>query len=209
MISGGSRLARRPRTLLLLLLFAVAAGRSAALAAETADSAGWDIKRLMQDLGQVKIAKDRFVERKYLGILTAPLESSGTLVYIAPGRLEKHTLVPRAESLVLEGDRLTIESEQPKRRRTLLLQDYPEIWMFVESIRSTLAGNLTLLQRFYEITLEGEQRKWRLVLKPIDPKMHELIREIRIGGSRSRIDSVEFLEPGGDRSVMTITRDAP
>jgi hypothetical protein len=209
MIFGGSRFARRPRTLLLLLLFAAAAGRSAAVAAETADSAGWDITRLMQDLAQVKIAKSRFVERKYLGILTAPLESSGTLIYIAPSRLEKHTLTPRDESLVLERDQLTIESNQPKRRRTLLLQDYPVIWMFVESIRSTLAGDLALLQRFYEITLEGEERKWRLVLKPIDPKMQELISEIRIGGSRSRIDSIEFFESGGDRSVMTITRDVP
>ena len=163
----------------------------------------------MQDLAQVKPAEGRFVERKYLGILTAPLESSGTLTYIAPGRLEKHTLTPRDESLVLERDRLTIESQQPKRRRTLLLQDYPVIWMFVESIRSTLAGDLALLRRFYEIKLEGEERKWRLALKPIDPKMQELIREIRIGGSRSRIDSIEFFESGGDRSVMTIARDVP
>ena len=185
----------------MLLLFATAA--------VAAEPAGWDIARLMQDLAQVKIAKGRFVERKYLGILTAPLESSGTLIYIAPSRLEKHTLTPRDERLVLEGDRLTIESQQTKRRRTLVLQDYPVIWMFVESIRSTLAGDLALLQRFYEITLEGEERKWRLVLKPIDPKMQELISEIRIGGSRSRIDSIEFFESGGDRSVMTITRDVP
>ena len=185
----------------LLLLLLVATSSSSA--------DGWDITRLMQDLAQVKIAKGRFVERKYLGILTAALESSGTLIYIAPGRLEKHTLAPRDESLVLEGDRLTIESQHTKRRRTLLLQDYPVIWMFVESIRSTLAGDLTLLQRFYAITLEGEERRWRLVLKPIDPKMLELISEIRIGGSRNRIDSVEFFESGGDRSVMTITRDAP
>jgi len=185
----------------LLLLLLVAAPSSFA--------ASWDLERLMQDLAQVKAAEGRFVERKHLGILTAPLESSGTLTYSAPGRLEKHTLTPHDETLVLERDQLTIESRQPKRRRTLLLQDYPVIWMFVESIRSTLAGDLTLLQRFYAITLEGEERKWRLVLKPIDPKMQELIREIRIGGSRSRIDSIEFFEPGGDRSVMTITRDGP
>ncbi|HYL90870.1 MAG TPA: outer membrane lipoprotein carrier protein LolA [Burkholderiales bacterium] len=185
----------------MLLLFATAAVAD--------EPAGWDMTRLMQDLAQVKIAKGRFVERKYLGILTAPLESSGTLIYIAPSRLEKHTLTPHDESLVLEGDRLTIESQQTKRRRTLLLQDYPVIWMFVESIRSTLAGDRALLQRFYEITLEGEERKWRLVLKPIDPKMQELISEIRIGGSHSRIDSIEFFESGGDRSVMTITRDVP
>jgi hypothetical protein len=188
----------------LLLLLLVAASSSAA--------GGWDLERLMQELGQVKVAKGRFVERKYLGILTAPLESSGTLTYLAPSRLEKHTLRPRAEHLVLEGDQLSIVSKgvgkAPDRRRTVLLQDYPAIAVFVESIRSTLAGDLTLLRRFYEIALDGDERKWRLVLKPSDPKMQELISEIRISGSRNWIHSIEFLESGGDRSVMTITRDA-
>ena len=45
----------------------------------------------MQNLAQVKSAKGKFVERKYLAMLNAPLDSSGTLVYTAPGRLEKFT----------------------------------------------------------------------------------------------------------------------
>ena len=182
------------------------------VAGSSCAASGWDLERLMQDLAQVKAAKGRFVERKYLAILTAPLESSGTLTYTAPSRLEKHTLTPRGESLVLDGDQLSIASKgvgkAPDRRRTVLLQDYPAISIFVESIRSTLAGDLTLLRRFYEIVLDGDERKWRLVLKPRDPKMQELISEIRIGGSRTWIDSIEFLESGGDRSVMSITRDA-
>lgn len=197
MTSGDSRSARRARTLLSLLLLLVAP-----------DAAAWGVEQLMQDLGKVRSASARFVERKHLAILTAPLESSGTLTYVAPDRLEKHTLAPRAESMVLERGQLTLESAEPKRRRTLRLDDYPVIGVFVESIRSTLAGDLALLRRLYEVALEGDERKWRLVLKPLDPKMAEVVSEIRIGGSRDWIGSIEFLEPGGDRSVMTITRDA-
>jgi hypothetical protein len=80
--------------------------------------------------------------------------------------------------------------------------------VFVESIRSTLAGDLALLRRLYQVELEGDERKWRLLLKPIDPRMQEVVSEIRIGGSRDWIGSIEFLEPGGDRSVMSVTRDA-
>jgi hypothetical protein len=109
---------------------------------------------------------------------------------------------------VLERDQLILESGEPKRRRTIRLEDYPVVGAFVESIRSTLAGDLDLLNRLYKIALEGDERKWRLVLKPADPKMQEVISEIRISGSRNRIGAIEFLEAGGDRSVMTITRDA-
>ncbi len=207
MISGASPFAHRVR--MLLLLCAASVGSFAAVGVRAGDSTVWDINRLMQDLGQVKTAKGRFVERKHLAILNAPLQFSGTLIYTAPSRLEKHTLVPRQESLLLEREELTIESKERNQRRTVMLQDYPVIWAFVESIRSTLAGDLTTLNRFYEVVLEGDQRKWRLALKPSDPKMREVVSEIRISGDRSWINAIEFIETGGDRSVMTITRDDP
>ena len=193
MISGASRLA----ALLLTLVAAPAA------------AADWDLKRLMQDLGQVKSAQGRFVERRHLAILTAPLESSGTLLYVAPDRLEKRTLAPRIESLLLEGDRLTMESAEPKRRRTLQLDHYPALGVFVDSIRATLAGDLAALTRAYHVELAGEERKWRLLLRPVDAETQQMVSEIRIGGSRNWVSSIEFLQPGGDRSVMTVTRDAP
>jgi hypothetical protein len=189
------------------LLLAIAC--CVATTAAAADSPGWDIKRLMQGLGEVKTAKGRFVERKYVGILTTPLEFSGTLLYVAPDRLEKHTLKPRSESLLLERDELIVESRNPDRRRALKLSSYPVIQVFVESVRSTLAGDLALLHRFYEIALQGDERGWRLLLKPNDPKMQEVMSEIRISGKGNWINSIEFLEAGGDRSVMSITRDEP
>src|SRR3954467_4074603 len=97
MTTGAERIAR-------LLLVALALGPLACRAAEP----GWNVAELMRTLAQVKIAKGRFVERRDLAALTAPLRSSGTLLYVAPGHLEKHTLKPAPESLVLEGDRLTV-----------------------------------------------------------------------------------------------------
>jgi len=192
-----------------LLLAAVLMPGPAAATESSAESSAWDVARLMQELAKVKTSKGRFVERRYLGVLTAPLESSGTLLYVAPDRLEKRTLSPRVESVLLEGDQLTLESEQPKRRRSIRLEDYPAVGVFVESIRSTLAGDLAALKRLFDIVLEGDERQWRMVLRPGELKMQELVSEIRISGRGGTIGSIEFLEPNGDRSMMTITGDAP
>jgi len=173
-------------------------------AAETAPEASWSVEQLMQRLAQVKSAKATFVERKHLRILSAPLESSGTLVYTAPGYLEKHTLKPKPESLVLEKDTLTFEDKTRNRRRTLKLQEYPVIWAFVESIRSTLAGDLQSLNRFYRVALEGSELDWRLTLDPREPDIQRMVNQIRIAGSRTSIRSIEIIEAEGDRSVMTI-----
>jgi outer membrane lipoprotein-sorting protein len=199
MISGAERAKRRAAFLLAAILLVPGCG-----AAAESDPA-WDVSRLMRGLGQVKSAKARFVERKEIAILNAPLESSGTLIYTAPGKLEKHTLAPRPESLVLEGDRLTLESKARNQSRTFALREHPVIWAFVESIRSTLAGGLATLSRFYKVSLQGAEQRWRLVLKPIEPAMQGVVSEIAIEGSRDRVSTIEIAETNGDRSLMTIT----
>lgn len=169
----------------------------------------WGVEQLMRMLAGVKSSAARFTERKHLAILNAPLESSGTLIYTAPGKLEKHTLSPKQESLALDRDQLTLESKERKQRRIVALQDYPVIWAFVEGIRSTLAGDLPTLSRFYQVSLDGSERQWRLTLKPSDPGMLEMVSEVRISGSRDGVNQIEIIEAAGDRSVMTITADVP
>jgi outer membrane lipoprotein-sorting protein len=176
--------------------------------AQTQGKSALALEQLMKDLAQVKSARGRFVERKHLAMLNAPLESSGTLVYAAPGRLEKHMLSPRQESLILDGDRLIIDHKATGQRRTFPLQEHPVLWAFVESIRSTLAGDLPTLQRFYEVRLEGDASAWRMRLKTKEARMRQAASEIRVGGSGTWVNVIEIDEAGGDRSVTEITREA-
>ena len=173
--------------------------------ADAAPAATWGIEQLMQRFAQVKSAKATFVERKHLRVLTGPLESSGTLVYTAPGYLEKHTLAPKPESLVLDKDTLTFEDKTRNRRRTLRLQEFPGLWAFVEGLRSTLAGDLQNLNRLYRVALEGSEADWRLTLEPRDPGNQRIVSQIRLAGAGVSVRSIEITEAEGDRSVMTLT----
>ncbi len=171
--------------------------------------AEWGLANLMRSLKAVESSKARFSERKELAILNEPLESSGTLVYRAPGRLEKHTLAPERESLVLDGKDLVLENTARGWRKTFALHEHPVIWALVESIRSTLAGDLPTLQRFYEVELEGSEPAWQLRLRSREPGMKAVVDVIRVSGSGTSVSRIETVETGGDRSVMTISRDAP
>ena len=182
-----------------LLLFAVLA--LPAYAVEPA----WGLAELMIDLGRVKQAKGTFVEKKYMKLLSAPLQSSGQLNYTAPYRLEKITLAPKPESMVVDQDMLTIEMRG--RKRSLQIQDYPVLWAFVESIRGTLKGDLSALQQFYKVKLDGARQAWQLQLLPTERKMATLIQSIVISGSKDRLNTIDITEADGDRSVMTVTGD--
>jgi outer membrane lipoprotein-sorting protein len=171
---------------------------------------GQDDARLvevMEGLARVKSARGKFVERKYLAMLESPLQSSGILAYSAPGRLEKHMLAPRQESMIVDGDKLLIENKQTGQQRSLALQQHPVLWAFIESIRSTLAGDLATLKRFYDVRLEGDTAAWGLHLRPTDERMRRAAAEIRVGGSGSWVNRIEIVEVGGDRSVTVIARE--
>ena len=172
-----------------------------------APGAGFSLEELMANLARVRSSEGRFVEHKYLSILEAPLETSGTLVYRAPGRLEKRTLKPVQESLVLDDGQLVLENTEQGWRKSFALRDHPTLWAFVESIRSTLAGDLPTLQRFYNVDFAGSEGDWELRLRPREDVIKDVIDEIRIRGGGTWVSRIEILETTGDRSVMNISRD--
>ncbi|MGO4811548.1 LolA-related protein [Cupriavidus sp. 2MCAB6] len=171
-------------------------------------SAAWGVDQLMSALAQRKSGRVRFTETKYLAMLERPVESSGELVFVAPDHLEKRTVAPKPENLVLDGDMMTVE--RGGKRFVMPLQNYPEIAAFIESIRGTLAGNRNALERYYRLGIEGRATRWTLTLTPADSRMAGIVRQIRIDGARDALESVEIVQADGDRSVMKIkTAGAP
>jgi len=179
-------------------------GAILALGAGVAMAGDLKLADLMQMLSQHKAGQASFVEKKYIGIIDKPLESSGELAFTAPDKLEKRTTRPVAESLLLNGDSLTIE--QPDKRRRVSLQDHPEVLAFVESIRGTLAGDRLALEKYYSLELNGSLEKWQLLLVPKQARMLNIIRRIRISGALDNVKIIDFEQADGDRSEMVITK---
>ena len=183
---------------IMALATALATFAGATIAAD-ADS---ELSRQMQRLAQRRHSHATFVERQYIAILKRPVESSGELFYDAPDRLEKRTLAPKPESLLLEQGTLSVR--RGKRHYALALRDYPQIAPFIDSIRATLAGDLAALERTYTVAFEDGSGDWTLVLVPRDPKLASLVARLRLAGSADRIREVTVERADGDRSVMTI-----
>ena len=78
--------------------------------------AAWDIQQLMDALAQNRSSQASFVEKKTIAMLERPVESSGELFYTAPNHLEKRTLKPKPESMVIDGGDLLIERGRQKHR---------------------------------------------------------------------------------------------
>lgn len=167
-------------------------------------AAGWDIDQLMRGLAQARSGHASFVEKKFIAMLDQPVESSGELFYSAPDHLEKRTLKPKPETMLVDGGTLIIERGRKKHR--LQLQDYPELAAFLDSIRGTLAGDRKALERNYRLDLDGSAERWTLQLLPVDEKMQAVVQRIRIGGVRDAVRSIEITQADGDSSLMLIEK---
>jgi hypothetical protein len=176
----------------------------APLASPLAHAAPLSSAQLMAGLAKQPLGAATFTEKKYLAVREQPLESSGELLFVAPARLEKRTLKPKAESMVLDGDTLTLI--RGRRQHVLRLQDYPEVAGMIESIRATLAGDRKALERVYHLALSGDTDHWTLTLTPLDAKVGAVIARIRMEGAKNAVRSVEILQADGDSSLMTIDK---
>ena len=163
---------------------------------------GNDLGELMRQLSGRRHGEVSFVEQHFLKLLKHPAESYGELTYDAPDRLEKRTVEPKAETLTLAGDVLTVV--RGGRVRTLDLKAYPTLVPFIESIRATLAGDLPSLERLFTVDFAGTAARWRLTLTPRDAQVAKTVSRVTIDGASDTLTTVEIIETDGDRSLMTL-----
>jgi hypothetical protein len=161
-----------------------------------------DLDQVMRLLAARQHDKVEFVEQQFLAVLAHPIESSGELRYDAPDRLEKRTLEPRPETLLFAGGVLTVE--RAHSHHEIDLRAYPQVAPFVESIRATLAGDRSGLERVFHVDFSGSVSRWTLTLVPLESKVKQSVAQVRIDGMREQLLRVEIRQSDGDHSLMTL-----
>lgn len=170
------------------------------LACCAAPALALELQELMALMARHTSGQARFSEQRFVKGFDEPLQSNGLLSFTAPDRFERRTLQPRAESMVVEGNSITLT--RGSRSRTLFLDAAPEALAAVDAIRGTLTGNGKTLQRHFQTRLQGDLERWTLDLVP--QAAGGPLQRIRIGGVRDEIHSVETHLGDGDRTVMAI-----
>src|SRR5271166_1056257 len=200
--TGRIPLHRRGFALLLMSTTLLPLGRVMAAESSTRRPEG-AIDELMQMLARVPESSASFAEVKVIAMLTRPLHATGRLLYRRPAHLEKVTLEPQPERLVVDGNRLTL-TEANETPRIIDLDAEPAIRALVDAIRGTLSGDLAALRRSYAVTMEGGVSDWRLTLTPSDPGVARLVTRTTIAGAGTALRLVQTTQANGDEIRMTI-----
>ena len=143
-----------------------------------------------------------FVEKKYINGIKIPVESSGTLEFVAPSTMIKKTMLPKPEMFKLTDN--TITMERKGKMRSLQVEDYPDLAIYFEGIRALLGGNTDGMTRLYKACLTGSAADWELVLHPLKEGM--TLKTLSLNGDQDNVKSVKVQLKDGDYSIMYISR---
>ena len=176
----------------LFLLTAMAATRAQSL----------DLPRLMQLLAAVPAAEVPYTEKKFSNLLSAPVVSSGKLLFRRPDIVEKNIETPRKESYRFVGEELVVTRDGKERR--IPLSSQPLLAAFAASLRGVLGGDLVLLRKHYALSLQGDEPSWRLDMMPIDEETLKFVTRVTVSGRAGRVGQIEVRESSGDHSVLQV-----
>jgi hypothetical protein len=183
---------RATRLAIFLLLAAGAAAPAQAL----------ELARLMQLLSASPSSEVPYVEKKFSALLSAPVVSSGTLVYRRPDVVEKNMASPRRESFRIAGQELTVTRNGVQKR--LALSSEPLLAAFAASLRGVLSGDAAQLLEHFRLALDGSELDWKLQMTPIDEEIARYVQSIVVSGRAGGVRQIEVREASGDRSVLTV-----
>jgi outer membrane lipoprotein-sorting protein len=144
----------------------------------------------------------RFREVRTTKLLKTPLVSEGKLRYAPPDRLERETLQPVRETVVIEGMQVAIERDGSQTVMSLVSGTPPAA--MIQTLRAVLSGNLPELESLYRASALGSTERWTLHLEPRSGETP--VREVRLYGKGGMVDQIEVLERGGDKTVTTLSR---
>jgi hypothetical protein len=171
--------------------------------ASAPSAAAEPLDAILASLAQHPHGQVRFSEVTRSQLLTHEVHSEGVLRFDAPDRLEKQTLAPAPENLIVEGDIVTIV--RGHHHSSIRLSQYPKLSPLLEGIRATLSGDRAALERRFQVTFVPAASGWELRLAPLGGASDSGFARIVLAGHDDALERVTLEQPDGDRTNISLT----
>lgn len=172
--------------------------------AETAPSSSTLANEIVKRIGAVTSRENTFHETRTLAALSKKLESSGILRWRAPDYLEKLTLAPRREDLVISGHDVMLTRGNTATNR-LDISSSHALQVLTDTLRAPLSGDNALLAREYHLSAQEDGKGlWTLTLIPATEDTAKYVRKVVIKGKLNAITDLEIEQENGDLQSISI-----
>lgn len=162
------------------------------------------IDSLLTSFRQMPGLEARFREEKTIALLAKPLVSEGSIFYSPPGLLVRRTVSPAPSTVLVDGSTLAFWDGHSTER--IDLDTNPVVRLYVDSFVRLLAGDRAALEKSWRISLDRPGgRGWAITLVPTAAPIAAAIREMRIVGQGTVLESMSLMETSGDQTWTAFT----
>lgn len=147
--------------------------------------------------------KAKFVEKKHITFLKAPLLSDGEIYFSRPELFARTTEHPEVSKLVVRDNQIMFRQGNEKAQK-ISLKDRPELRSLVSGILLLFSGDEKKILDLYEAKPQGDSTAWSLELIPRDKSLKSLVKKLVVIGRKASLHSFEVHESSGDYSVTEL-----
>ena len=167
-------------------------------------AAAWaaDIEAVLKNVAVSPPARVEFVEQRNNPLFENPMELTGYLEYLAPGKMRKVIQSPFTESYLVDRDYITVERDGTVRK--LSTRAARSLQSMLSGLEAMLSGDLAMLEKDFEYDLQGCIQHWTLTMQPRSKKVSRRLTGLVVSGDDDRVHSIRVDLPGDEWHSMQL-----
>lgn len=178
-----------------LIALSIAACASAHAAAPVA--------KIEQMLAKPKVLCGRFDQSKQLAGLKKPVASNGRFCVVSGKGVLWRTLQPFPSTLRLTRDEI-VNYQGDRVAMRLDAQQEPTVRTINQVLFAMLAGDLSQLDKLFDVDGEADASHWHVALKAKEPALAKAIGAIALDGD-SYVKNITINDASGDRTSIVFS----
>lgn len=165
----------------------------------------------LQELEQLMQVREElygdFEQVKYVKAMDTELNSSGSFAFHRNQSILWQTSWPIENTIELSRDTM-VNRQNGQELARLDTQTNPVVTVFSDIFFGVMTSDWSQLERYFSITLEPQDRGWKVHLVPIDVNVRKIISGVDLEGN-SYLKRVLFYEETGDRTEIQFSNFKP
>ena len=167
-------------------------------------AAAWaaDIETVLNSVAVSPPARVEFIELRNNPLFEEPMELTGYLEYLAPGKMRKVIQSPFNESYLVDQDHVAVERDGNVRK--LPTRAARSLQSMLSGLEAMLSGDRDMLEKDFEYDLQGCIQNWTLSMQPRSKKVSRRLSGLVVRGDDARVHSIRVDLPGDEWHSMQL-----
>jgi hypothetical protein len=173
------------------------------LAVTAASNAAAPIEKIQAMLAKPSVLCGRFDQTKQLNGMKKPLLSNGRFCVVAGKGVLWRTLQPFPDTLRLTRDEI-VHYQGDRVAMRLDAKQEPTVRMINSVLFSLLSGDLSQLDKLFEVDGTADAKSWSVALKAREPALAKAIGAISLEGG-AYVKNINLNEASGDKTSIVFS----